>query len=100
MQVKTKQQKEQEKRLSAAKMQAKKNKADLKATKSRKSTKPPEKKQGGFFDRILAKLFGRNGSGTAYELSKRLISILTPQSEERRQAARERALQSRLGVKS
>lgn len=59
MQVKTKQQKQQEQRLSAEKSKAKRNKADLKATPSKKPDKPPEKKRGGFFDRLLAKLFGR-----------------------------------------
>lgn len=59
MQVKTKQQKQQEQRLSAEKSKAKRNKADLKATPGKKPDKPPEKKKGGFFDRLLAKLFGR-----------------------------------------
>ena len=59
MQVKTKQQKEQEKRLSAAKSEAKRNKADLKATAGKKSVKPPEKKKGGFFNGIISRLFGR-----------------------------------------
>ena len=59
MQVKTKQQVQQEKRLSAETAKAKRNKADLKATPGKKPIKPSSKKKGGFFDAILSRLFGR-----------------------------------------
>jgi len=60
--IKTKQQARQEKRLAAAKKQAKRDRADLKAMSGKKA--PPRKKSGrkpsdGFFDGLMKKIFGR-----------------------------------------
>lgn len=59
MQAKTKQQRQQEKKLAVAKQQAKSHKADLKQTPGKQTAKPPVKKKGGFFDGLLERFFGR-----------------------------------------
>ncbi len=56
--MQTKQQRQQEKRLAAAKSQAKRTKADLKATPGPNRNRPPDKK-GGLFQKLLTWFFGR-----------------------------------------
>lgn len=64
--------KRQQKRLSANVRQANANRADLKksptqSNKSSAKSKPPDKKQGGFFNGLAAKIFGGKPPKTAQE---------------------------------